>query len=66
MLVLVLQMGGECGHGSEEDEVSELHEHHYECISRNANFSPHFASFNHRKICENRIWVHSTSIRKKI
>ena len=58
MLVLVLQMGGECGHGSEEDEVSELHEHSY--------FSPHFASFNHRKICENRIWVHSTSIRKKI
>ena len=32
MLVLVLQMGGECGHGSEEDEVSELHEHHYEAV----------------------------------
>ena len=32
MLVLVLEMGGECGHGSEEDEVSELHEHHYEAV----------------------------------
>jgi len=46
--VLVVEMGGECGHGGEEDEVSELHKHHYEavvCCSRSSSgypvISPH-------------------------